>query len=111
MSQVDETAVAEGSGNVFADLGLPNPEERLVKAQLAHAISTIINSRRLTQSQAAKVLGTDQAKVSALMHGRLAGFSIERLLRFLVALDRDVTISVHPKPENRAGRLELAEIS
>jgi predicted XRE-type DNA-binding protein len=110
MSHERELAVVESTGNVFADLGLPNPEERLIKAKLAHAISKIVSEKHLNQTQAAKVLGTDQAKVSALMNGRLAGFSIERLLRFLVALDRDVTITVHPTPEGRPGRLELAQV-
>jgi predicted XRE-type DNA-binding protein len=86
-----------GSGNVFADLGLPDPEERLAKAKLAYRIYRIVEERGWTQAQAAQALGVDQPKVSALLRGRLAGFSIERLFRFLIALDQDVEISVRPK--------------
>ena len=86
----------EGSGNVFADLGLPNADERLAKADLAIKITEILRRRRLTQVQAAVVLGVDQPKVSALIRGRLSGFSIERLLRFLLLLGADVSITIHP---------------
>lgn len=85
------------SGNVFADLGLPNPEERLAKAELAYQINTIIEEKGLTQIAAAKLLEIDQPKVSALSTGRLAGFSLERLFRFLNILDQDITIKVSPK--------------
>lgn len=90
-----------GSGNVFADLGLPNPEELLVKAQLLHKIMVIIDQRGLTQVQAATLLRVDQPKVSALMRGRLSGFSLERLIRFLMLLGRDVRITVEGR---RSGR-------
>jgi predicted XRE-type DNA-binding protein len=70
------------SGNVFADLGLRNAEELLAKAELAQKITAIIERRRLTQAQAAEVLGVDQPKVSALKRGRLSSFSIERLMAF-----------------------------
>jgi len=69
------------SGNVFADLGLPNPEEALAKAELAHKIALLIQNKGLTQVQTAKLLGVDQPKVSALLRGRLSGFSLERLMR------------------------------
>ena len=90
------------SSNVFADLGLPNPEERLLKAELASLISSLIEQKNLTQMQAAELLGIDQPKVSALTRGRLEGFSAERLLRFLNALGSDVEIVVKPKPEDRS---------
>jgi predicted XRE-type DNA-binding protein len=77
------------SGNVFADLGLPNPEEALAKAELAQKIIVLIRKRGLTQIQAAKVLGVDQPKVSALTRGQLSGFSLERLMRFLLRLGQD----------------------
>ena len=96
MSTADDLDYTESSGNVFADLGVTDPEEALAKAALARAISTLIAERRLTQVQAAELLGIDQPKVSALMRGRLAGFSIDRLLRFLLALDRDVEIVIKP---------------
>jgi predicted XRE-type DNA-binding protein len=86
------------SGNVFADLNLPNPEEALTKAKLARQIHCIIKKKKLTQEQAALVLGIDQPKISALVSGRLSGFSLERLIRFLNKLGQDVTINVKPKP-------------
>jgi predicted XRE-type DNA-binding protein len=85
------------SGNVFADLGLPNPEELLAKAELAHRIHVLIKQRNLTQRKAAELLGIDQPKVSALIRGRLEGFSTERLFRFLNLLDQHVEIIIRPK--------------
>jgi len=96
-----DMTVLEGTGNVFADLGLPDAEELLAKAQLASAISDIIEERGLTQGAAARVLGTTQPKVSNLVRGRLEGFSLERLARFLNTLDRDVEIRVRPRPRSR----------
>jgi predicted XRE-type DNA-binding protein len=87
----------ESSGNIFADLGIANPEEAQVKADLVDRIVGIIQQRKLTQVQAAKALGVDQPKVSALMRGRLADFSIERLLRFLLLLGNDVHIAITPR--------------
>ena len=72
----------EVRSGVFADLGYPRPEEALAKAELAHRISTIIERRRLTQAEAADILDVDQPKVSALRRGKLAGFSLDRLVRF-----------------------------
>lgn len=97
----EDIKVEVGSGNVFADLGLPNPEEMLVKAELASKIGEIIDTRNLTQIDAAEILGIDQPKVSALIRGKLSGFSTERLFRFLNALGSDIEISVKPKPESR----------
>jgi predicted XRE-type DNA-binding protein len=91
-----EPEIFIGSGNVFADLGLPNADERLAKAKLAHQIYTLITSAGWTQSQAAKKLGIDQPKVSALLRGRLAGFSIERLFHFLNQLGQDIRITIRP---------------
>jgi predicted XRE-type DNA-binding protein len=97
------------SGNVFADLGLPKPDELLAKAELAARIIQEIGRRRLTQSEAAAILGVDQPKVSALKQGKLSGFSIERLMRFLLVLGRDIEITVRPKPNSRqAARLRVA---
>ena len=92
----------EGSGNVFADLGLPRAEEALAKAELAQKITAIIEERRLTQAQAAEILGVDQPKISALKRGRLSGFSLERLVRFLILLGCDVEIVVKSRPRSRA---------
>jgi predicted XRE-type DNA-binding protein len=94
--------VTASSGNVFADIGLPEPEEELTKAQLASHIRQAIKRRRLTQVAAAAVMGVDQPKVSALLNGRLANFSSERLMRLLTALGQDVEITVRTKPRNRA---------
>ncbi|MGE4345476.1 MAG: helix-turn-helix domain-containing protein [Geoalkalibacter sp.] len=97
-----ETATEKSSGNVFADLGLPLPEERLAKAELARHISRILAHRHLTQAAAAELLGIDQSKVSAIMNGRQGGFSMERLLTFLLALDHDIEIRLKKKPRNRS---------
>ena len=87
-----------GSGNVFADVGHPRPAEALAKAELARKIGIIIENRGLTQAAAAAVLEVDQPKVSALIRGRLAGFSLDRLVRFLVLLGHDVEIVVKARP-------------
>lgn len=102
--------VTPGSGNVFADLGFAEPEEELTKAQLASHIRQIIKRRRLTQVAAASLMGIDQPKVSALLNGRLANFSSERLMRLLTALGQDVEIVVKAKPRNRAhGRIRVID--
>lgn len=95
-------SVTESSGNVFADMGLPEPEEELTKAQLASHIRQVIKRQRLTQVAAAALMGIDQPKVSALLNGRLANFSSERLMRLLTALGQDVVITVKAKLRNRA---------
>lgn len=87
----------KSSGNVFQDLGLSNPEERLAKAKLAAKIIELIKKRRLTQKQAAALLEIDQPKISALYHGRLSGFSMLRLIRFLNLLEQDVEIFIRDK--------------
>ncbi len=100
--------VTAGSGNVFADLGFAEPEEELTKAQLATEIWHAIKRRRLTQVAAAALMGIDQPKVSALLNGRLANFSSDRLMRLLTALGQDVEITVRTKPRNRAhGRIRV----
>ncbi len=98
-------AVYESSGNVFRDLGLKNPDEFLAKAKLAARIVQIFEERKLNQTQAAKLLGVDQPKVSQIYRGRLDDFSIERLVRFLTALHRDVRIVVEDKRQRRPGRV------
>lgn len=106
---MNERRHVESAGNVFADLNLPRAEELLVRAELAARIIEEIERRRLTQSRAASLLGIDQPKVSALKQGRLSGFSIERLLRFLLLLGRDIEISIREKPRSRAfARLRVA---
>jgi predicted XRE-type DNA-binding protein len=101
-------AITRGSGNVFADLGYPDAEERQTKLRLAHAINAVIARRRLTQADAADKLGVNQPKVSALANYKLDGFSVERLMTFLTALDQDVEIIVRRKPRGRAaGRISV----
>jgi predicted XRE-type DNA-binding protein len=102
----DEPHFEVGSGNVFADLDYPDPEEALLKAKLAREVGVAIQERGLSQEKAGELLGLDQPKVSAITRGRLSGFSVERLLRCLVALERDVTITVAPKKRER-GQIEL----
>lgn len=97
-----EIRVQVSSGNVFADLNLENADELLVKAELARQISNIITQQKITQAQAAEILGVDQPKISALMNGKLAGFSTARLFRFLNALGQDVEIVVKPKAQPQA---------
>jgi len=100
--------VTESSGNVFADMGLPEPDEELTKAQLGSHIRQVIKTQRLTQTTAAKLMGIDQPKVSALLNGRLENFSSERLMRLLTNLGQDVDIRVRSKPRNRVhGRIRV----
>ncbi len=107
MSKANHTV---SSGNVFADLGFHDAAEMLAKADLAQKISGAIARRGLTQAEAAELLGVDQPKISALKRGRLSGFSLERLLRFLIKLGLDVEIVVKKRSRSRRGpaRLQVA---
>lgn len=93
--------VEASSGNVFADLELPDADAALAKAELARRIGVILAARKLSQTQAAAILRIDQPKVSALIRGRLEGFSTDRLFRFLNALGQDVEIVVRPRRSKR----------
>jgi len=95
--------IIASSGKVFADLRLPNPEEKQTKVRLAVAINEIVATQQLSQAAAARRLKINQPKVSALANYRLEGFSVERLMHFLTALDRDVEIVIRPKPRSRKG--------
>jgi len=97
----DIIKITPSSGNVFADIGLPKPEEELTKAQLASHVRQVIKRQRLTQVAAAARMGIDQPKVSALINGRLSNFSSERLMHLLTALGQDVEIIVRAKPFDR----------
>jgi predicted XRE-type DNA-binding protein len=102
----DQPRFTVGSGNVFADLGLPDADTRLAKAELARTISLSIRERGLTQREAAGLLGIDQPKVSAITRGRLGDFSLERLLTLVGHLGMDIDITVSPKLESsRAPRM------
>ena len=103
-----DEVIIRGTGNVFADLGYADAEERQTKLRLAHAINGVIARRRLTQAAAAEKLGVNQPKVSALANYKLDGFSVERLMTFLTALDQDVEIVIKRKPRSRAaGRISV----
>jgi predicted XRE-type DNA-binding protein len=101
--------VEPSSGNVFADLGFPNPEEELAKADLAIRIAQLIAEQKLTQKKAAALLGIDQPKVSALLRGKLEGFSTDRLLRLLNRLGQDVEIVIRPTRDDRASTRVVSE--
>jgi predicted XRE-type DNA-binding protein len=94
--------IVRGSGNVFADLDFPDAEERQTKLRLAYALNAIMDAQRLTQGAAAARLGLNQPKVSALRNYKLEGFSVERLMTLLNALDRDIEIVIRKKPRSRA---------
>ena len=101
-------SVTRGTGNVFADLGFPDSGERQAKLRLAYALNQELEARKLPQADAAKVLGVTQPKVSALRHYKLAGFSVERLMNLLTALDQDIEIVIRRKPRSRkAGRISV----
>jgi len=101
--------IGVGSGNVYADLGYPDSESMLVKAQLAAKIAEIIQRRALTQTRTAEILGLTQPKVSALLKGQFRGISEHRLLECLTRLGRDVHIVIKPTPRSRSnGRLTLS---
>src|SRR5689334_21174334 len=106
-SSKNESKVTIGSGNEFADLGLPNAEEEAVRASLVLHLVTELETRGLTQSEAAKLLGVDQPTVSRIMRGRFERFSLERIIRFLVSVGRDVKIDLPTarKVRGKSGRL------
>lgn len=89
-------SIEASSGNVFADLDLPEPEERLAKAELARQIRRVITEREMVQGDAAELLGITQPQLTHLVRGRLSAFSMEQLMRFLTALGHDVRIAVVP---------------
>jgi len=98
---------SRGSGNVFADLGVANPDEATIKANLLIAIHDLIDRRGLSQTEAAMLMGVSQPDVSRLLKGRLAGYSLERLIGFARDLGGDIEIAVTTAPASRAGRVTL----
>ena len=103
-----EAAIVRGTKNVFADLGYPDAAERQAKLRLAYALNQVLEERKLSQAEAAKVLRVTQPKVSALRHYKLAGFSVERLMNLLTALDQDIEIVIRRKPRSRrAARISV----
>ncbi len=103
----DDITVHESTGNVFADLGVQNPDEYLAKSALAAQILRIVRRRRLTQVEAAKLLGIRQPKLSELLRGRLDGFSTDRLLRFITRLGYDVQIKLTKARTATRGQMEI----
>ncbi len=103
-----DLVVHKSSGNVFADLSLKDADEKLTKLRLAVSLNNIIADRKLSQAAAAKRLGVNQPKVSALKHYKLAGFSVERLMTFLTALNFDVDIVIRTKSDRKKpGRVSV----
>lgn len=100
-------ASTKSSGNVFADLGLPNADEHLIKAEIALGIAARIKSKGLTQAQASKLIGLAQPDVSKLLRGQFSGYSYERLFGFLVALGERVKIEVSDAKTKKQARVEL----
>ncbi len=96
MKKGKKIRVKQGSGNIFADLGFPNPEREQLKARLTLQIYRVIKRRGLTQAEAGEILGIKQPHVSGLMRGQSGNFSVERLMDFLTALGQDVEITVRP---------------
>jgi predicted XRE-type DNA-binding protein len=99
--------ITRGSGNVFADLGLPDAEELQTKLRLAYALNAVIDRARLSQTAAAMRLGLNQPKVSALRNTKLEGLSVERLMTLLTTLDQDVEIAIRKKPRSRAAGISV----
>jgi predicted XRE-type DNA-binding protein len=106
MAKTRKVDVEASSGNVFADLGLPNPEQELLKAGLTLQIFKVLRARKLTQTQAGKLLGIPQPHVSDLLNGRARAFSAERLMEFLAALGHDVEVRVK-STRKRHGRVSI----
>jgi predicted XRE-type DNA-binding protein len=99
--------VFDSTGNVFADLNLPASDRDMLKVKIAHAITVTVGIRKLTQTEAAKIVGVDQAKISALMRGRLKGFTIERLIGILMLLGRDIDVNISKTHMHRPGKLRV----
>jgi predicted XRE-type DNA-binding protein len=97
----------KSSGNVFADIGLPNAEEHLVKAQLVVRIDALMQERGLKQADAAEIFGVKQPDVSKMLRGDFRQFSVERLMRFLVALGQDVEIVIRPSRRKGAAGIHV----
>ena len=107
--KIEEIDAEASSGNVFEDLGLPDAKERYTKTLLSIMIAQIIEKRKLSQAEAARILSTTQAKISTVCTGRLKDVSLEKLLEFLTKLDKDVEIRIKSKPRSHAvGEISVA---
>ena len=101
--------ITKSSGNVFADIGVPNADEYFVKAEIVLGIAARIKAKGLTQAQAAKIMGLSQPDVSKLLRGNFAGYTLDRLFSFLRALGNDVRIQIVPTKRKSGGQLALVE--
>lgn len=102
-----EASSERGSTDVFHDLGLADADELLAKARLARAVASAIKQRQISQSQLSRLTGIDQPKLSNLLHGKISGFSSDRLMFILLKLDQDISIVIRPKPENRPASMTV----
>ena len=109
VAQGKEMTLTRNSGNVFADLGLDNPEDELAKAKLVSAMAEVIGRMGMTQAKVAALVGVDQPTVSKLLRGRTSGFSIGRLMRLLCLLEQDIEISVCPR-DGGVGRVNVSVV-
>ncbi len=105
--QIEEISATPSTGNVFADLGLPDAEELLAKSTIAIKINQIIEKRHLSQTEAAVILGIPQPKVSMIQHGKLRGFSLEKLCNLLTLLGRDVDIVIRERKKGGLGHMRV----
>lgn len=110
MNKINEITITRGTGNVFADLGMPDAAERQTKTRLALAVNELLKTRKLKQREVAELLDIPQPKVSALKNYRLDQFSVERLMEFLTALDHDVEIMIRPRTQAGAGHIAVLAV-
>ncbi len=104
--------IEEGSGNIFADLGLPDADNHFLKAQIVSEIYRLATDRKLTQANAGKLMGISQPEVSRMFKGSFREYSIDRLMGFLTSFDRDVEIVVKPhKKAGKAGRIKFVPVA
>lgn len=107
---MENEEIIESSGNIFEELGFPNPEEAQAKSKLAIEIFLIIKAKKLTQKEAAKIMKTDQPHVSDILRGKLSHFTIDRLLRFLLALGKDIEIKIKkPRTKKQPPRIYVSD--
>jgi predicted XRE-type DNA-binding protein len=104
-----DDAVIDSSGNVFADLGLPSSEEDMLKIEISRAIAATLRLNKMTQWEAAKLVGADQAKISAILKGRLKGFSTTRLMAYLLALGLNIDIRLSKNASGQPGRVRVSQ--
>lgn len=99
-TEKEPVAIEASSGNIFADLGLPDAEETLLKSQVVIVLHRLIKARKLTQTAAAKLIGISQGDLSHILRGQFRGWSVGRLMQMLTAFEQDVEIVVKPHPKS-----------